>query len=193
MIARALVSVFKEWRYLFIASVTAFLVFLLATWLPNLGLIRQIAFIPSIPILDKIHIFVSFVGSITTNFTIFSGMYTTTIAILFGMNVAMVTYYLKQQKKLRAQSSQASAAASLSGLASGFFGIGCGACGTFVLGPVLSFLGAAGLVAALPLEGQEFGLLGVGILCFSIFLVAKKLDEPFACTISVAASSQPEN
>jgi hypothetical protein len=46
-------------------------------------------------------------------------------------------------------------------------------------------VGATGLLALLPFDGQEFGLLGVGILGFSIFLAAKKINEPLVCPAAV--------
>ncbi|HEX9741458.1 MAG TPA: hypothetical protein VGA17_01555 [Nitrospiraceae bacterium] len=183
MIAQALMCVFKEWTYVFIAAVVALLVFVLATWLANLGLVWQITVSPSVPLFDKAKILAGLVGSIRTNFTVLSALYTIAIAVLFGLNTAMVTYYMKMQKGLRMNRGQASAAAGLGGLASGFIGMGCAACGTFVLAPVLSIVGAAGFIALLPFDGQEFGLLGVGMLGFSIVLVAKKIGEPLVCPL----------
>lgn len=185
MITQALNSICREWAYVLIAVIVALFVFVLATWLPNLGLIWQIATSPSVSLLDKVDILASLVGSIATNFTVFSGLYTTAIAVLFGLNAAMVTYYVKQRTRLSRQTGQVTAAAGFGGLASGFFGIGCAACGTFVLGPVLSFVGATGLVALLPFQGQEFGLLGIAMLGFSNFLVAKKIRESVVCPIVV--------
>ncbi len=190
MITQALMCVFKEWTYILIAVVVALVVFVFATWLPNLGLIWKITVSPSVPLLDKAQILASLVGSIQTNFTVFSALYTIAIAGLFGVNAAMVTYYVKLRKRFSRQTGQASAAAGLGGLASGFFGIGCAACGTFVLGPILSLVGATGLIALLPFDGQEFGVFGVGILGFSIFLVAKNIREPLVCPV-VAEDGSP--
>jgi len=67
------------------------------------------------------------------------------------------------------------------GLISGIFGIGCAACGTLVLTPLLALIGAGGIVALLPFGGQEFGVFGVGMLGFSIFVIAKKIQEPLVC------------
>ena len=183
MIAQALMCVFKEWTYIVIAVAVALVVFVFATWLANLGLIWKITVSPSVPLLDKAKILASLVGSIRTNFTVFSALNTIVIAVLFGLNAAMVTYYVKLQKRLSMQTGQATAAAGLGGLASGFVGIGCAACGTFVLGPILSFVGAAGLIALLPFGGQEFTLFGVALLGFSLFLVAKKIGEPLVCPL----------
>ncbi len=96
---------------------------------------------------------------------------------------AMVAYYLNLRKQSVGRTGQAGAATSLGGLASGLLGIGCAACGTFVLGPVLSLVGAGGLIALLPFDGREFGLLGVGILVLSIVLGARKIQEPLVCPL----------
>ena len=189
MITQALMCVFKEWTYILIAVVVALVVFVFATWLPNLGLIWKITVSPSVPLLDKARILASLVGSIQTNFTVFAALYTIAIAVLFGVNAAMVTYYVKLRKRVSRQTGQASVAAGLGGLASGFFGIGCAACGTFVLGPILSLVGATGLIALLPFDGQEFGVFGVTILGFSIFLVAKKIREPLVCPVAAEDGS----
>ena len=75
MITQALMCVFKEWTYILIAVVVALFVFVLATWLPNLGLIWKITVSPSAPLLDKAKILASLVGSIQTNFTVFAALY----------------------------------------------------------------------------------------------------------------------
>jgi len=184
MITQALRCVFRKWSYILITVVVALVVFVFATWLPNLGLIWKIIVAPSAPLLNKAKILTNLVGSIQTNFTVFSALYTIAIAVLFGVNAAMVTYYVNLRKRLSRQVGQASVAAGLGGLASGFLGIGCAACGTFVLGPILSFVGATGFFALLPFDGQEFGMFGVGMLVFSIFLVAKKIREPLVCPVA---------
>jgi hypothetical protein len=181
--------VFREWTYILIAVAVALVVFILATWLPNLGLVWKITVSPSVPLLDKVHILASLVGSIRTNFSTFSAVYTTAVAVLFGVNTAMVTYYVKLRRRLSRQMGQAAALAGVGGVASGFFGIGCAACGTFVVGPILSFVGATGLIALLPFDGQEFGLLGVAMLGFSIFLAAKKINEPLVCPATLEDDS----
>jgi hypothetical protein len=191
MITQALMCVFKERTYILIAVVVALVVFVFATWLPNLGLIWTITVSPSVSLVDKAKILASLVGSIQTNFTVFSALSTIVIAALFGVNAAMVTYYVKLRKRLSRQMGPASAAAGLGGLASGFIGIGCAACGTFVLGPILSFVGATGFIALLPFDGQEFGVFGVGMLGFSIFLAAKKICEPLVCPVVAEGHARP--
>ena len=189
MLLLALRQVFREWAYGLVAAVVALVVLVFATWLPNLALVWQITVSPSISFVDKAEVLLALVGSIGTNFTVFSALYTIAIALLFGINAAMVAYYLKLRKHSIGGTARAGAATSLGGLASGLLGIGCAACGTFLFGPLLALVGAGGLIALLPFGGQEFGLLGVGLLGFSIHLAAKKIREPLVCPLEASSGA----
>ncbi len=183
MVALGLRQVFARGRYILLAAATGLAVFVLATWLPNLGLVWQIAASASVPFADKVKVLTALIGSIGTNFTLFSALSTVAIAALFGANVAVMAYYFRARRQFLGQAGQAGTAASLGGLASGFFGVGCAACGTFVLSPALSFVGASGLIALLPFGGEEFGALGVAMLGYSLVLTARKIGEPVACPL----------
>ncbi len=189
MVAQALRQVFADAKYLLVAVTAALGVFILATWLPNLGLVWQIAASASVPLADKVKVLVALIGSIGTNFTVFSALATVAISVLFGTNLAMVMFFLGSRRQFIGQGG---GAAGLGGLASGFFGIGCAACGTFVLGPVLSFSGASALIAFLPFGGQEFSMLGMGMLGFSLFLIAKKIRDPLACPVGSPNEAGPQ-
>ena len=186
MVAAGLGQVFAKGSYILLAAAMGLAVFILATWLPNLGLVWQIAASASIPLADKVQVLTALIGSIGTNFTPFSALSTVAIAVLFGANVAMIAYYFRVHRQIVRQAGQVGAATGLGGLVSGFFGIGCAACGTFVLGPALSFIGATGLIALLPFGGEEFGALGVAMLGFSLVLTARKIGEPVACPLAPA-------
>lgn len=177
MIFSAFKKVFGRKRYLVIAVLVSFVVFTLSTWLPNLGLVWYVITSDTVSFTDKITILAGLLASIQTNFSIFSSGYTIAISLLFGINTAMVAYYIRQRGKLVKEGVTSSAVGFLSGL----FGIGCAACSALVIGPLLSLIGAGGLVAILPLAGQEFGILGVGILGLSIFLTSKKIESPLLC------------
>ncbi len=52
MVAAGLKQVFGEGRYILLAAATGLAVFILATWLPNLGLVWQIAASATVPLAD---------------------------------------------------------------------------------------------------------------------------------------------
>ena len=171
MVAAGLRRVFARGGYILLAAATGLAVFILATWLPNLGLVGQIVASETIPFADKVKILTALVGSIGTNFTVFSALTTIAIAALFGANVAMMAYYFRSRRQLVSPAGKTGAAASFGGLASGLFGVGCAACGTFVLGPVLAFLGAGGLIALIGiLSGAKHDILLTSIFMRGIRL-----------------------
>lgn len=184
MFVRALVEVFCKGWFVLLAVTLALAIFVLTTWLGNLGLVWQILASPWLPLADKAKILLALVGSIKTNFTPFSAFCTIALVVLSGMNIAMIAYVFRKRRREHYQSSPIATAAGLGGLASGWFGIGCAACGSFVLSPALALLGAGPLVATLPFAGEEFGALGVAMLVFSLVATARKIGQPVLCRLN---------
>lgn len=177
---REILKVFKDIRYVLLATGIASVIFASAVLLPSTKLLTKILPDHEISIGAKTNLIVSLLGSIKTNFTVLSASYTIAIAILFGINVVLFIHYIRKQKT---GVSKINGVAGIGGLVSGIFGIGCAACGTFILTWVLSLIGAVGLLSFLPLGGEEFGIIGVILLVVSISIVSKKLAEPQTCAI----------
>ena len=180
MILDALQKVFRKPVYVVLALVVSALVFVLAVWLPNLRLVAGIVSSPDVSFGSKIELPLSLLGSIATNFTLLSASYTIAIAILFGVNLAMVMYFLKRKIS---EVKQTGIATGFLGIASGVLGVGCVACGSFLLTSILSLVGASGALALLPLGGSEFGIIGVILLVISINITSKQIRNPAVCKI----------
>src|SRR3989344_4223792 len=178
MLQVAFGEVFANASYIVLASTLAIAAFLFAGWLPNFGLIGDVFSASSAPLAAKIKVAIGLLGGISTNFSFLSAGYTIAIAALFGMNLAMIVYFLK---RTRAGLGRQNLAAGVGGIASGALGIGCTACGSFILTTTLSSLGAAGALAILPLRGGEFGILSVILLATSLVLISNKIAEPLIC------------
>lgn len=177
----ALGQVFAHPSYVTLAGVLAVLVFLLAVWFPNLELIVQVFSNPNAPIAATFDIALSLLGGIRTNFSLLSAGYTIAIAVLFGLSAAMIVYLVKQRRIVAAGQSIAIGSGAM---VSGVLGVGCAACGSLILGVVLPSLGAAGALAALPLNGEEFGILSVALLFASLLLISKNIAESTACVLA---------
>ena len=176
---RETLKVFKDVRYVLVASGIALAVFAFAVLIPNFRLLVQIIPDLSIEIGVKLNLILSLFGSIQTNFTILSASYTIAIAILFGINIVLFIHYVRTKKT---GVTKINSVAGVGGLVSGIFGIGCAACGSFILTWILGLIGAAGLISFLPLGGEEFGIIGVILLILSIRMITKKLTEPQTCS-----------
>lgn len=186
----AFAEVFAHLSYLTLAGVLATAAFLFAVWFPNFELIGEIFSAPDASAAAKLQIVLSLLGGIVTNFSLLSAASTVAVTVLFGINVAMVVYLLKQK---RAAAAGQNIAIGTGGVASGALGIGCAACGSFAASTVLSFFGAAGALAILPWQGEEFGMLGVMLLAVSVSLMSKKIAAPASCEPSPAPAKRIES
>ena len=180
MVVRALQKVFGKPVYVILALVVSASVFVLAVWLPNIRLVAGIVSSPDVPFVTKLELPLSLLGSIATNFTLFSASYTIAIAILFGIYIAMLVYFFKRRIK---EVGQGGIATGFLGITSSVFGIGCAACGSFLLTSILSIFGASSALSLLPLGGSEFGIIGVLLIALAIYIVAKQIENPMVCKV----------
>jgi len=104
------------------------------------------------------------------------------LAALIGVDVAMVTYHLREHG-LSVREGGGSAV----GLVLGTLGAGCAACGSAILAGVLSLAGAAGVLTLLPLEGLEFSLLALAAVLLSIYWLAEGMrgGEINGCPVDI--------
>lgn len=181
MLIQALQKVFGKPLYVLLALAASAAIFAFAVWLPNLPLIVKIMGHPGISFSKKFDLPVSFLSSIVTNFTPLSASYTIVIAVLFGINLAMIVYFLRRRVD---EVKQTGMATGLFGITSGVIGMGCAACGSFLLTSILSLIGVSGILAFLPLNGKEFGILGLILLGVSLYTTAKKIQNPVVCKLN---------
>ncbi len=172
-------KVFRTKKYLLLALSGSFTAYVLAVWFPNFRLIA-VVFSSDASLVEKLAVPVSLLGSISTNFTLLSAFSTVSIAVLFGINIALLAYFLNNRI---ADVRQSGAATGFLGLVSAVAGTGCAACGSFLLVSGFSLIGATSLLSFLPLGGGEFGLLAIGLLSLSIYLTAKQITKPAVCAV----------
>jgi len=171
-------EVFKNVSYSITVFVIAVFIFSFLILLPNLELIFRVGISSSASFSDLLSIMAGLIMSVTTSFSVLSVFYIVTISFLFSINILMVIYYIKMFKKIPRMKETAS---SVGGMVGGVLGVGCVACGSILLSPILSLLGVSAAVAFFPLKGSEFGILGIIALLFSISIIAKKINKGNTC------------
>ncbi|MHB1293001.1 MAG: hypothetical protein ACYCY5_12560 [Sulfuricella sp.] len=179
-IAEAAEEVFARTAYLGLAAAIALAAFVATLWFPNYKLIGAVFATPDVALDIKLQLLASLLGGIATNFGALAAFSAMAIPVLFGVDIAMIVYFLRQK---RARLPRGEIAAGVGGAASGAVAAGCAACGSFLLATMLSFLGASGALALLPLKGGELGVLSIALLLLSIFLIARKIVAPVVCEI----------
>jgi hypothetical protein len=173
-------EVFKKPSYVILALAVAFVVFLISIWLPSWEWLYFVFTSKIFNFPDKIKLFWSSLDLVKTNFTLISRMFVICLSLLAGINIAMLTFYLKRRIVL-----QKTAGIGLLGIISGFLGIGCASCGSVIFPSILGVTVASSFISILPLKGFEFGILGIIIILVSIYLIARKIQSPLACKLNV--------
>jgi len=150
--------------------------------LPNFSLLATVFGSASVSLSAKLWFFVTLHGTLFTSFTWFTGTYTVMIALLLGVNVSLLWFYIARSRRLR-RSDRTLTFTGIGGFVSGVFGIGCAACGTIILTGVLKLLGIAWILTYLPLHGAEFGVLGVLLLSLTVYTLAKRISDLVTCPV----------
>ncbi|PJE74139.1 MAG: hypothetical protein COV02_00125 [Candidatus Terrybacteria bacterium CG10_big_fil_rev_8_21_14_0_10_41_10] len=168
-------------HYFAIAVVVSVTSVVLTILLPNWKLVLEILSSNG-SFWEEIKTIVNLLGAFKTNFTAWARVYLVIISVLFGINVSIIIYYIKDKRKKFGGNATAIGAG---GIASGVLGAGCGACGTFAFGSLLSSVGGGWLVSFLPFGGQEIKIFSIALLVFSIYFAAKNSGKPSVCALKI--------
>jgi len=98
------------------------------------------------------------------------------VAVLAGINIALVAYNIKTQKNRNMKKSGTSA---ILGGALTAFTPGCPACTT----SLSAVLGIIGGLAIFPLQGLELKLVSIGALTFSIWWAMRNINNATCCVM----------
>lgn len=160
----------KKYAALVFALAGAF--FYIIIWLQNLPSLRSVfGVLPDVG--SKIQFLFSLITTVGTNFTTISFITTLTLSLLLGLNITLVIFYINQRKT---SDMHIVFGKGLAGFIAGVFGVGCSACGAALIGPLFALFGIGGILTVLPLHGQEFTLVGIIILIFSIRSLIRKMQ-----------------
>ena len=101
---------------------------------------------------------------------------TSAVAILGGINIALVVYNIKTQKTMNLKKGGTSA---IFGGALTAFTPGCPACTT----SLTAVLGIVGGLAIFPLQGLELKFISIAALSFSIWWAMRSINKASCCTM----------
>lgn len=176
-IIKAIKLVFKNTRYIITGIVFAILVYILFVMTNKAGFISFTIKSDMFDLFTRIKLIVSSLFSIETNFSSYlSFSVIVLVAIVAGINIAMLVYLLRRQAKASKE-----AGASFFGILAGMLGIGCAACGSVILTSLFGLGFTAGLISFLPFDGAEFMILSVIVIFASVYYVSKKIVNPMVC------------
>lgn len=166
----------KNWRYVILVLFISFPLFLFAIWLPNFSFVKEVITSQYFSVSEKVSILLSSLRAFQTNFQPLGQIMLITVSLLFGLNMSLFIFYLKRRIKL-----QKEAGLSTSGIVAGMLGVSCASCGSFIISSLFGVSASVSFLGLLPFNGQEFAIISIVILGFSIVSMAKKIQEPLIC------------
>jgi hypothetical protein len=113
---------------------------------------------------------------ISTEYIVASVGLTLVVAVLGGINIALVVYNIKTQKTMNLKKGGSSA---IFGGALTAFTPGCPACTT----SLSAILGIVGGLAIFPLQGLELKFISIAALSFSIWWAMRSINKTSCCTM----------
>ncbi|MFC4357530.1 hypothetical protein ACFO0N_06140 [Halobium salinum] len=148
----------------------------------NLTLVADLVVGGSLPLSNRLRILAGLYPFLGTSYSALTGVALLLVAVLVGVDLAMVTYHVREHG-LGARESGGSAV----GVTLGMLGAGCAACGSTVLAGLFSVFGASGALLLLPLEGLEFSLFALVALLLSMYWIADGMrgGEVNGCPVDV--------
>jgi hypothetical protein len=132
----------------------------------NISFVSFVATAPY-PLGARISILLELFPFVGTSYGPGTGLALLTVSLLTGVNIALVTYHVREHG-LSVEQGGGSAL----GVVLGLLGAGCAACGSAILVGLLSLVGGAGLVTLLPFDGLSLSLLAAVVLVFSMYWLA---------------------
>lgn len=176
--ARTILWVFTKWRYAVLALVVAFLFFELIYWLFNLSVLGVVLGSVKLSIFDKLEFLIDPILSLGSIMGAGTASMMLLLSLVQGMNIALLTYIIRNQPKVEAKAIGGSAFIGVLAV----IGIGCPACGTSLIAPVVALFVSGSAVAvsetitriALPiaLAAGFYGLYALGIQAANVKAIA---------------------
>lgn len=166
----------------FLVSVGSLSIFVLSR---NIELLVNVIVFGDLPLMARTSVLVGLYPLVGNAYTLSSSLLLVATALLVGIDIALVTYHLREHRLTARESS-----GGVTGVVLGTLGAGCATCGSAVLAGLFSLVGAGGALTLLPLDGLEFTLVALVVLVLSIFWVAEGMrgGEIRGCPVDVGTA-----
>ena len=162
--------------YLVLALAIAIVFYELIFWSLNLGLAGYLLTAPFLGISERLAIFTSSFTSLFTQPTSTLGMLLLLVSLLQGISLSMLIYTIRYERQQARSFMGAFGGAGLAGILS-VLGLGCAACGTSLVTPLLTFLFATSSIAAAEKVGEVAALLALVVAIITLYLSGHKLSS----------------
>jgi hypothetical protein len=163
--ARAVLRVLAVPSYGLLAAALAAVTLWVLLWFFNLNLLWTVWSSPQVNWFDKLSLPLAGFQSLVTNFDSWPAAIVGLFAVLSGINLALLVFVLRYRGR---GATLATGSKNLGGLIAAIIGSGCAACGSSVLTPLATALGASLSAATATALGIEADVIGIGLVLISL-------------------------
>lgn len=149
------------------AAISSLSVFVLSR---NLDLLMNVIVFGDLPLTARLTVLVGLYPAVGNAYALDASVLLIATAVLVGLDIALVTYHLREHRLSVREGS-----GGVTGVVLGTLGAGCASCGSAVLAGLFSLFGASGALTLLPLDGLEFTLVALIVLVLSIYWITEGL------------------
>lgn len=163
-------------QYTLLAAVISILFYELIFWFLNLGLAQYLLTTPFLTIADKLELIVgSYSGIFTYPFSTLA-MTLFLVSVLQGLAIAALSCTIRRDQQDKRSILKGLSGTGVAGIFS-VFGLGCAACGTSLVMPILTLLFASSSVALAETVGLYSAYVALIAAVISLYLVGLKLSS----------------
>lgn len=168
--ARGLFIVAKKPTYILLTLLISLLTLGVILWSLNIDLLGYILFDSPLNAVEKADFIADIYAGISTNYESLQSMIMVIFSALFGFNIATIIYVFRggQRQAVKSKSSVA-------GLSVAVISGGCIACGTSIITPILTTIGATGSAALSREIGLYLNVVGIALTIYSLFSLGQRV------------------
>lgn len=162
--------------YFFLAAGVSIVFYELIFWFLNLGLLQYLLTSPFLTVADKFGMLIGSYGDIFSMplsplaITLFA------VSIFQGVAVAALVYSIRKERLMRKSILKDFGGTGVAGVLS-VLGLGCAACGTSLVTPILTFFFATSSVAVAEEVGLYSAVLALVVSLITVYLTGLKLSS----------------
>lgn len=160
--------------YLCLAIASGVIIYTVLFWLNNMDLLGYVLGTPTIPVGTKLQLLAGTFTSIWSYGVSWLLLGTLCIALLQGLLLAAMVYLVRKQRQFSKAARTAGQAGATGLLAA--LGLGCSACGTSIITPLVAGLGASASHTAATMIGNLATLLALVASIIALYITGRKLS-----------------
>lgn len=171
LVGTTLRRVFSRPSYVALALLVAWLCLSAFVVAGNVELFVRVVLFGDLPVSNRLSVLAAMFPFIGISFEPLSGISVLALALLVGINAALVAYHVRVHGA--SIETGTSGSVGLTGALLGGLGAGCAVCGTSLLAGLLSLAGASGGAILLPFDGLGVTLIAIVVVAISSFWIVE--------------------